>query len=73
MKVVIDTNIWISYLLGNLLQDLDEKILTEEVKIIVSVDYLVTGDEDIIVLNPFHNIKIIKPKEFGKVLRRNLN
>lgn len=36
MKVVIDTNIWISYLLGNLLQDLDDKILSNEVKIIIS-------------------------------------
>ena len=36
MKVVIDTNIWISYLLGGLLQSIDEKILTNEIKIVVS-------------------------------------
>jgi putative PIN family toxin of toxin-antitoxin system len=40
MKVVIDTNIWISYLLGSLLQDLDEKILAKEIKIIVSEEML---------------------------------
>jgi len=131
MKVVIDTNIWISYLLGTLLQDLDEKILSREVKIIVSeemlkelaevssrpkfkniitpgrmrelfalldnyakvisphrkvnvcrdekdnflleaalegkADYLVTGDEDLLMLNPFQRIRIIKPKDFEKI------
>jgi len=44
-----------------------------EVALEGNVDYLVTGDEDLLVLNPFHNIKIIKPKEFGKVLRKNPN
>jgi len=40
MKVVIDTNIWISYLLGSLLQDLDKKILAKEIKIVVSEEML---------------------------------
>ncbi|MBI4689143.1 MAG: putative toxin-antitoxin system toxin component, PIN family [Nitrospirae bacterium] len=40
MKVVIDTNIWISYLLGSLLQDIDEKILKNEIKIVVSDEML---------------------------------
>jgi len=126
MKVVIDTNIWISYLLGSLLQGMDEKILSKEIKVVVSnetlkemsevssrpkfkniftakrikelfslldsyaivvspsqkvnvcrdgkdnfllevalegeADYLVTGDEDLLVLDPFHNTKIVKPK-----------
>jgi hypothetical protein len=128
MKVVIDTNIWISYLLGSLLQGMDEKILSKEIKVVVSdemlkeisevssrpkfkniftakrikelfslldsyaivvspsqkvnvcrdgkdnfllevalegeADYLVTGDEDLLVLDPFHNTKILKPKDF---------
>lgn len=132
MKVVIDTNIWISYLLGSLLQDLDERILSKKVKIIVSeemlkelaevsnrpkfknvitagrikelfalldnyaivispnrklnvcrdrkdnflieavlegkADFLVTGDDDLLMLNPFKKIKIIKPKDFEKML-----
>ena len=133
MKVVIDTNIWISYLLGSILQDIDEKILSQEIEIIVSeemlkeltevsrrpkfkkiftagrikelfalldsyatlvspdrkinvcrdrkdnflieaalegeADYLITGDNDLLILNPFQNIKIIKPKDFEKMLK----
>lgn len=128
MKVVIDTNIWISYLLGSLLQGMDEKILSKEIIVVVSeemlkelsevasrpkfkniltvrrikelfslldsyaivvspsqkvnayrdekdnflleialegrADYLITGDEDLLVLDPFHNTKIVKPKDF---------
>ncbi len=40
MKVVIDTNIWVSYLLGSLLQDLDEEILSKEIKVVVSEEML---------------------------------
>jgi len=133
MKVVIDTNIWISYLLGGLLSELDEWILSKEVIIVVSekmlkefnkvitrpkfktifttqrikellslldnyadlvsptqrtdvcrdakdnfllevalegkVDYLVTGDDDLLALESFHDIQIINPKYFRHVLR----
>ena len=133
MKVVIDTNIWISYLLGGLLQRIDEKILSKEIKAVVSdetlkelsevlsrprfkniftaerikelfslldnyailvspsekvsacrdekdnfllevalegeADYLITGDEDLLVLNPFHNTKIVRPKDFEEILK----
>lgn len=122
MKVVIDTNIWISYLIGSLLLYLDEKIISKDIKIVVSeemlkelsevvsrpkfkniftakrvkelfslldcyaivvspsksvdicrdskdnfllevalegkADYLVTGDNDLLILNPFHNTKV---------------
>ena len=134
MRVVIDTNIWISYLIGGLLQGLDEKILSNEVKVVVSeellkelievskrpkfnkiftvkrmkellslldnyaivvypsekvnicrdvkdnflldvglegkVDYLITGDEDLLALNPFRKIKIVRPKEFEEILKK---
>lgn len=40
MKVVIDTNIWISYLLGGLLNELDEWILSRKVKVVVSKEML---------------------------------
>ena len=30
-------------------------------------DYLVTGDEDLLMLNPFQRITIIKPKDFEKI------
>jgi putative PIN family toxin of toxin-antitoxin system len=133
MKVVIDTNIWVSYLIGSLLQDLDEKILSKEIKVVVSeemlkelsevssrpkfknifitkrirelfslldsyaivvspsqkvnacrdekdnfllevalegkADYLITGDEDLLVLDPFNKIKIIRPKDFEEILK----
>jgi putative PIN family toxin of toxin-antitoxin system len=133
MKVVIDTNIWISYLLGSLLQGMDEKILSKEIKVVVSdemlkeisevssrpkfkniftakrikelfslldsyaivvspgqkvnvcrdgkdnfllevalegeADYLVTGDEDLLVLDPFYNTKIVKPKDFEGIFQ----
>jgi putative PIN family toxin of toxin-antitoxin system len=132
MRVVIDTNIWISYLLGGLLQRIDEKIISKEVKVVVSdemlkelsevlsrprfrniftaerikelfslldsyaivvspsqkvsacrdekdnfllevalegkADYLITGDEDLLVLNPFQNTKILRPKDFEEIL-----
>ena len=133
MKVVIDTNIWISYLLGGLLQRIDEKILSKEIKAVVSdeslkelsevlsrprfkniftaerikelfslldsyaivvspsqkvsacrdekdnfllevalegkADYLITGDEDLLVLDPFHNTRIVRPKDFEEMLK----
>jgi putative PIN family toxin of toxin-antitoxin system len=133
MKVVIDTNIWISYLLGGLLQRIDEKILSKEIKAVVSdetlkelsevlsrprfkniftaerikelfslldsyaivvspsqkvsacrdekdnfllevalegkADYLIRGDEDLLVLNVFHNTKIVRPKDFEEMLK----
>ncbi len=36
MRVVIDTNIWISYLLGGLLKELDEWILSRQIRVVVS-------------------------------------
>ena len=133
MRVVIDTNIWISYLLGSLLKILDERILAKEIKVVVSeemlkelsevtsrpkfrnvfthqrkkelfslldsyasvvfpkqkvnacrdkkdnflleaalegkVQYLVTGDEDLLVLKTFHRTKIIEPKKFEDILK----
>jgi putative PIN family toxin of toxin-antitoxin system len=40
MRVVIDTNIWISYLIGSLLQEIDERIVLKEIKIVVSEELL---------------------------------
>lgn len=133
MRVLIDTNIWISYLLGGLLKGLDGKIFSKEIKIVVSDEmlkelsevlsrprfkniftaerikelyslldnyavlvspsqrvsacrdkkdnfllevalegkagYLITGDEDLLVLNPFHNTRIVRPKDFEEMLK----
>ena len=133
MKVVIDTNIWISFLIGKLLSNLVELILNKQVKVISSneqiaeifsvitkpklkkyisnsdikrlyhfitkytksvkinndlnvcrdpkdnylleiaikgkAEYLVTGDKDLLVLNPFHKVKILNYKEFEKLFQ----
>ena len=132
MKVVIDTNIWISYLLGNLLNEIDELIISKKLKIIISeemlkelsevlqrpkfksiftyekikelfallenyamvvypskkvsacrdpkdnflleaaiaggAEYIITGDNDLLVLDPFNDIKILNPKDFKDLL-----
>ena len=40
-----------------------------EVALEGKVDYLVTGDDDLLVLESFHDIQIINPKHFRHVLR----
>lgn len=35
-----------------------------------NADYLITGDEDLLVLNPFHKIKIVRPKDFEKIIEK---
>lgn len=40
MKVVIDINIWISYLMGSLLERIDETILSKDIKVVVSEEML---------------------------------
>jgi len=135
IRIVIDTNIWISYLIGQTLSHLTERILTERIKILFSeellaelvevlhrrkfkkyftseniqeliglidaknfesieitsqvkacrdekdnflldlcvsgnADYLVTGDADLLVLNPFQHTEIIDYRSFEKVLEK---
>ena len=133
MKAVIDTNIWISFLIGKLLAGLDDYILDgllevitadEQLEEITSVlrrpkfrqhfstddieeflsllyksariveihhtirdcrdekdnflleaavrgkaDYIVTGDKDLLVLNPYRGKKIIGFKEFENIIK----
>jgi len=128
MRVVIDTNIWISFLIGKSLGGLSEAIIAERITILFSeelfaellevlqrpkfkkyfsstaieelivllydqiewvditchfedcrdkkdnflldlsvsgrADYLVTGDEDLLILNPFHGVKIVSYRTF---------
>lgn len=134
IRVVIDTNVWISFLIGKTLAGLAEAIINERVKILFSeelvdellevlhrpkfekhfsraeitelislihikfeqveitehftdcrdpkdnflldlcvsgnADYLITGDEDLLSLTPFHGIEIISYSVFQKVLQR---
>ena len=44
----------------------DDKILACGVE--GKVNYIVTGDEDLLVLNEYKGIKIVKPKEFSKLI-----
>lgn len=132
IRIVIDTNIWISYLIGKTLSGLSEAIISDKVKILFSsklfeelievlqrpkfkkyftnkiiqefislihsriewveiteyfddcrdakdnfllnlcvcgkADYLITGDEDLLVLNPFRKTKIVDYRSFQEVL-----
>jgi len=133
VKAVIDTNIWISFLIGKLLAGLDDYILDGMIEIIISdeqlqeitsvlrrpkfrqyfstddieeflsllyksvrivelhhtikdcrdekdnflletairgkADYIVTGDKDLLVLNPYRGKKIIGYKEFEDIIK----
>ena len=40
----------------------DDKLL--ELAVSGNVDFLVTGDKDLLVLNPFRGVEIIAPREF---------
>ncbi len=133
MKAVIDTNIWVSFLIGKLLAGLDDYILDGLLEVVMSdeqleeittvlrrpkffkhfssedieefvsliyktsvivdihhaikdcrdekdnfiletairgrVDYIVTGDKDLLVLNPYRGKKIIEFREFENILK----
>ncbi len=134
VKVIFDTNVWISFLIGKRLHGLKKLILNEQIKIITTpqlileirlvtqkeklkkyfplnrvnelisileviaenieitpknnesrdpkdnflldliefsnADYLVTGDKDLLVLNPFKTAKIINPSQFEELIAR---
>ena len=133
MKAVIDTNIWISFLIGKLLAGLDDYILEGRLEVVISdeqleeittvlrrpkfrkhfspddieeflsliyktaeiveihhtikdcrdekdnfiletairgkADYIVTGDKDLLVLNPYRGKKIIGFREFEDIIK----
>jgi putative PIN family toxin of toxin-antitoxin system len=133
VKAVIDTNIWISFLIGKLLASLDDYILDGLLEVVISdeqleeittvlrrpkfrkhfstddiqeflsllyksarivevhhtikdcrddkdnfiletairgrADYIVTGDKDLLVLNPYRDKKIIGFKEFENIIK----
>lgn len=45
----------------------DNKFLVAAVE--GKADYIVTGDDDLLILHPFRNIKIIRPAEFLKTVK----
>jgi uncharacterized protein len=133
VKAVIDTNIWVSFLIGKLLAGLDDYILDGLLEVVISdeqleeiatvlrrpkfrkhfssddieeflsliyktsvivdihyaikdcrddkdnfiletairgrVDYIVTGDKDLLVMNPYRGRKIIEFREFENILK----
>jgi putative PIN family toxin of toxin-antitoxin system len=38
-----------------------------------SVDYIITGDEDLLVLSPHGNIPIVQPRQFWEILKNRAN
>ncbi len=132
IRVVIDTNIWIAFLIGKTLSGLSKAIITDRIKVLFSqelfeefievlqrpkfkkyfsqnditelislihlntefieirerfkdcrdpkdnflldlcvsgkADYLLTGDAELLVLTPFHGVKIINYSEFRTIL-----
>ncbi|MBA7530017.1 hypothetical protein ES705_22220 [subsurface metagenome] len=136
MKIVIDTNLWISFLIGKILKGLKDSIFDKRITILTSdehleelfsvlkrpkfkkyfthedieklsylldktgvvveiqdkvevcrdrkdnflidiainggADFIITGDDDLLVLNPFRGISIVKVKEFEARLRLSL-
>ena len=44
----------------------DDKIL--ELALNGQAEYIVSGDKDLLVLNPFRNVKIVTPEEFLKIV-----
>ncbi len=133
IRVVIDTSIWISFLIGKTLSGLYEAIINDKIKVLFSgelfeelvevlqrpkferyfsqenivelisllhfkteqiqiterfkdcrdpkdnflldlcvsgdADYLITGDDDLLVMNPFHGVKIINYRLFRDILK----
>ena len=72
MKAVIDTNVLLSMLFGKTLSDIREALKHKKFKLECAfagnADYIVTGDKDLLILNPFEGIKIINPNQFGKII-----
>ena len=40
-----------------------------ELAVAGKADFIITGDKDLLVLNPFRNIKIVKPAEFLEIVK----
>ncbi|MDR2616833.1 MAG: putative toxin-antitoxin system toxin component, PIN family, partial [Endomicrobium sp.] len=64
----IANNIRIKGNLNNISRDVDDnKIL--ECALAAKVDYLITGDKDLLILNNFKNIKIVSSEQYLKLFK----
>lgn len=67
MKIIIDTNLWISFMLGRKLRDKKDLYLLSLADTI-KANYIVTGDKDLLVLEKHNHTKIVTITEFMKLL-----
>ena len=80
MKIVLDSNIFVSsfYWAGNprkvfdrVTNGLDELYITDKILqcgFDGNVDFIITGDNDLLVLKEYKEIKIVKPKEYLDII-----
>ena len=77
MKVILDCNIWISFLIGhqtevmrhiNIRDPKDLYLLSLADSI--NADYLVSGDTDLLDLEQHHQTKMIKLSEFKSLIQK---
>ena len=61
MKILFDTNLWISFMIGKRLSSLAES---------VPVDYIVSGDKDLTDLKEHAGIPILKYSELLEKLKQ---
>lgn len=51
----------------NICRDPDDNMILD-LAFEIDADYIITGDSDLLILNPFENTKIVKPSEFAALL-----
>jgi hypothetical protein len=60
-KIIIDSNIWISFLIGKKLIGLQNYIDSQDIKII-------TGDKDLLILNKINETIILSYNDFDRII-----
>lgn len=65
IRVIFDTNVWISFLIGKRLSFINFLLDLIDFS---KADYLVTGDKDLLELNPFKTATILSPANFEKAM-----
>jgi predicted nucleic acid-binding protein len=68
-KIVIDTNIWISYLITNGFKRLDKLIYSHKARLVFSqADFLITGDNDLLEIKNCGKTNILTISDFELIL-----
>jgi predicted nucleic acid-binding protein len=65
-RIIIDTNLWISLLIGKRLSELYALCNDGQT---VSADFILTGDRDLLSLQVHNKTKIVTFREFESILR----